>query len=125
MGKTPEAIATTKFRDRLKSTDDAFTIKLSDTYTRGVPDLLVVITRVVMVEMKIAKRVYAGSEVYSALGLSGIQDERLRSIASRSGNGACAVTVRDGEYELWIPGVRPDYLRAASGYAEVVRWLRS
>lgn len=106
----------------------AHCVKLSDRFTRGVPDMLVVTDRIVMIEFKIY-----GSELnvekYANLGLSGSQDHHIRNMVRRSARSACVITgLPDGsKRSIWIP-ISPDtetinlYRRAASG-ADCLKWV--
>lgn len=127
----PESVSTKEFR-RLLEARGAFTLKLSDSFTRGVPDLLVSTNRVVMVEMK--QDFGTGSHrSYKTLGMSGAQDQGIRELCRRNPHSACVVGADPGNEmrcKLWSPVV-PErsggpfvwYALAAVGFEEVWSWL--
>jgi hypothetical protein len=105
--KNPESVATTTLRTALEARG-AWTVKISDSFTRGVPDLQVVFDRVVLVEVKVLRRRTDLVTPYSALGLSGAQDHHIRVVVRRTGPvlcGACVVTTGpDSEaFRMWLP----------------------
>ena len=110
-------------------TKGAHCVKLSDKFTRGVPDMMVVSDRVVMVEFKIMTTT-AMVLTYSRLGLSGAQDHHIRQIARRAYRGVCVITGSSTGEELavWVP-VNPElesleglYRRAAS-HEKCISWV--
>jgi hypothetical protein len=127
--RNPETIATNDFRRRLEARG-GYTVKVSDTFTRGIPDLQVTLGRLVAVEMKVGSRVYGHTESYKALGLSGAQDQRIREICRRAPKCACVVTAWHGEFTLWVP-VRAElqgqgaemYQCEAEGIEAILTWL--
>lgn len=108
----------------------ALCIKLSDKFTRGVPDMMVVTSRIIMCEFK----VYASElcvTTWSDLGLSGAQDSNIRRICRRTGRGACVITgTATGDSVLvWSP-ICPErevrtgkYRIAAGGLEGAMSWL--
>jgi hypothetical protein len=106
MAQNPETIITRRVRSVIEARGGHF-IKLSDSYTRGVPDAIVTTNRLVAIEFKVDRttgRDFARS--YSSLGLSGAQDHIIRAIARRSGSN-CAYVVTDtldgGRLRAWTP----------------------
>jgi hypothetical protein len=101
----PETKVTDRLR-RLLADAGCHAIKLSDSFTRGVPDMVVVSNRVIMVEVKV-DRLKSDKTIreYSSLGLSGAQDHHVRQISRRCSLGACVVTdaVDGGKMRLWVP----------------------
>lgn len=132
MARNPESVVTGWLRRRM-SDAGLYSFKLSDSFTRGVPDAVCVGDRVVMVEFKV-DRGLLDFESYSALGLSGAQDQRIREICRRAPTAACVVTARpstdDKTVRLWSP-VEPErsgpdyesYKTSAIGLTEVLQWL--
>ena len=104
-------------------------VKLSDRFTRGVPDLLVVSDRIVMLELK----VFVATDsvhTYQQLGMSGAQDHHVRQMCRRSLRSAACVTGRaDGSrLALWTPispesELVPNYRLAASEDSQVMNWI--
>jgi hypothetical protein len=104
-------------------------IKLSDRFTRGVLDSLVVSDRIVWVEYKV-HRTGQVVQTYQQLGLSGVQDHHIRQTARRSRRAACCTTgLADGrDLALWTPvspesELVPNYRLAADGEGQVLNWL--
>jgi hypothetical protein len=121
--RNPETIITNRLRASLEARG-GYSIKLSDKFTRGVPDLVAVGRSVFMVELK----VYSGSgvtETYKRLGLSGAQDSRIRAINRRCEHPHAFVYTADPDDNqsgtLWIP-LLPEF--EGPGY-ESYRFLRS
>ena len=133
MAKNPETVITDNLRELLKSFG-AHTIKISDSYTRGIPDLLVSgPSGIRMIEIKVDRlKTDKKERSYKSLGLSGAQDHHIRAMVRQHSFAACVVTnTKDGgKLRLWAPikaereGPGFDsYLRVASGAEEVGRWL--
>ena len=130
MAANPETELTKIVRTRLEKVYDALFVKLSDRFTRGIPDALVCTNRNVMVEFKIFDTDRA-VVTYKAMGLTGAQDHYVRAMCHRNRKSACVITgMRDGSsLALWLP-VRPgregpdfaDY-RLAAEKEEVYEWL--
>lgn len=104
-------------------------VKLSDRFTRGVPDLLVVSDRIVMIELKVFQATSV-VHTYRELGMSGAQDHHVRQMCRRSLRSAACVTGRaDGSHMLlWTPvcpesELIPNYREAASDEAQVLNWI--
>ncbi len=105
MAANPETVVTQRVRDVLKGAGAHF-IKLSDQFTRGVPDALLVTDRILLVEFKVDRRKRDPNDLtYKQLGLSGAQDHHIRQICRRNTRGACVVTdsVDGGKLRLWLP----------------------
>lgn len=131
MAKNPETVVTNRFRKTAELRGADF-VKLSDSFTRGVPDAYMVTDRVIMVEFKVDRtKGTMDTRSYKSLGLSGAQDHRIRNISRRSALGACVVidSAKGGQLQLFVP-VGPsqegpgheDYVRLAED-EEVFRWL--
>lgn len=108
-------------------------VKLSDRFTRGVPDLLVVSDRIVMLELKVFVAT-ASVHTYQQLGMSGAQDHHVRQMCRRSLRAAACVTGKPdgGALALWTPvspesELVPNYRLAASDEyrdgVQVVNWI--
>lgn len=109
----------------------AYSVKISDTFTRGIPDMMVVGNRIVMVELKV-DRVFATKATWKQLGLSGPQHQRIIEICRRAGSAACVVTGRGGDpgsIRVWSPDDPTNnasdgyHVAVPSGIEEVVSWL--
>jgi hypothetical protein len=117
----PETVVTRRFRAELECRG-AYCIKLSDQFTRGIPDLLVVTPKgVMLIEMKVDHRASKMTRsTYQLLGLTGLQDQRIRDICKRVDGGAWLVTdiPKGGKLMLWMPNDKidaMDYTCAAEG----------
>lgn len=134
--RNPETILTGWFRGLIEKRG-AFCYRVSDAYTRGIPDLTVTTDRVIVIEMKIRPGGPTRSfqaMVWKALGVRGAQDHFIRQICRRSEFSACVVSGTEDEdpssLALWVP-VHPeiesndsgDYLAIAVGVEEVMGWL--
>lgn len=90
-------------RERLEDLGCHFT-KLSDRFTRGVLDAIIVSDRVVWAEFKVftTPGVIA---TYQQLGMSGAQDHHCRQTARRARRGSCCITgTADGrKISVWTP----------------------
>lgn len=105
MPPNPETKITVTIRKHLE-TRGAHFVKLSDSFTRGVPDALVVTNRPVMVEFKVDRLV--GTDMmrtYRSLGLSGAQDHHIKALHRRCLNSAAVVTntARENRLRVWVP----------------------
>ena len=84
-------------------------IKLSDSFTRGIPDVLMVSGRVILIEFKIDKGAHRfDARSYKQLGMTGAQDHHVRQISKRTdGRGAytLAGTIDGDLLSLWVPTV--------------------
>lgn len=100
--RNAESKATNEFRLKLESCG-AYFVKLSDRFTRGVPDSFVVTSRgVTLIEFKYGD--YKHVCTWKELGLSGLQDQRIREICKRNGYGACVIIMTSaGEAALFVP----------------------
>lgn len=124
-----ETVLTKIVRDALERRG-AHCIKLSDKFTRGVPDMVVVTDRVIMCELKVYQS-NACVEGWKQLGLSGAQDGHIRKICRRSSRGACVVTgtATGDDVLLWTPICPETELRtgkyriAAGGLEGTLLWL--
>lgn len=116
VGRNPESLLTDLVRRRLEAGGAHF-VKLSDRFTRGVPDALVFTDRLVLVEFKAARLGGDSWSTGAGLGLTGAQDHHLRMAARRDRSCACVVTgTSDGScLALWVP-VRPE--------SEQIEWYR-
>lgn len=133
MGRVnPETVVTRELRRRLEALG-AHTVKLSDSFTRGVPDLMVASDRVVMAELKVDESDGTWSvRTYRQLGMSGAQDQRVRELCRRNRLSACCVAIPRDMYSatLWVP-LAPDrqgegyesYRVEAQGWEGVLAWL--
>lgn len=122
-----ETELTATVRKRLEALGCHF-VKLSDRFTRGVLDSLVVSDRLVWVEFKV-HRTGEVVQTYQQLGMSGAQDHHARQTSRRSRRAACCVTgTPAGEHlALWLPvspesELVPEYRLAADG-DQVLAWL--
>jgi len=105
MSKNPETIVTNRIKDLLKRNGAHF-VKLSDSFTRGIPDAMIVTNRVIMMEFKVDSTKGTMSErTYKSLKLSGAQDHHIKAIRKRAGSSAYVVTdtVGGGRLKVWIP----------------------
>lgn len=130
MGRVnPETTITTIVRRNLERLGAVF-IKFSDSFTRGIPDSLVCISRPVLVEYKVDRQVNDRIErTWKSLGLSGAQDHFIKAFAGRCDKSACVVTntVKHDRLKLWVP-VRPEdevseYYECVARGEEVYAWL--
>lgn len=131
MAVNPETVVTTYFKRRVIAAGGWFQ-KLSDRFSRGIPDVVMCISRVVMVELKTDTGLGVGEETYKTLKMSGLQDHNVRAICNRDPYGACTITIKKDctGARLWVP-VRPDregrgfedYVCVANGMDEVIEWL--
>lgn len=84
----------------------AFFLKISDSFTRGVPDAFVAVPmRIVALEFKVDRnKSDALDRSYKSLGLSGAQDHTVRAIR-RLGGEAFVVTdtVKGDRLRVWVP----------------------
>lgn len=121
----PETLLTRFLRERLDG-GGVYTVKLSDHFTRGIPDLLVVADRIVLVEMKI-DRSTSPREALRAneLGLTAMQDHRIREVCRRVARGACVVTGNSNGsgVRAWYPSTQNWYRMVAHGPEGVIAWL--
>lgn len=133
MAQNPETLVTNRFR-KLLTAAGAHVIKISDAYTRGIPDLLVSTTDgICMIEIKVDKlKSDKNTRTYKSLGLSGAQDHHVRQLAQRRILSGCVVTdiKKGGKLRLWIPlnpekegGHYGDYSCVARGWEEIREWL--
>lgn len=133
MAKNPETVVTNRIRKLIEAAGGHF-VKLSDTFTRGVPDAMVVTDRVVMVEFKVDR--LKGDPTlrsYKSLGMTGAQDHHIRHIARRTNvKGSCVITdTKDGgKLRLWVPvdpGMEGDnyavYAVLRTGWGGAADWL--
>jgi hypothetical protein len=132
--QNPETIITKELRSFLED-KEAYVLKICDQFTRGIPDMLVVTTRILMIEVKVYRRKKRNQTLTGKqLGLSGLQDVRIRQMARRTGRlGAFVFTNRvNGELpQLWWPSQdslyehpdKTDYMLAAEGWDNVWRVL--
>jgi hypothetical protein len=130
--RNPESVITSYFR-RVVEKSGGYFFKISDRFTRGIPDCHVTFTRGVFIELK-EGRFDKSIDTYQHLKVSGIQDSRIRNICRRSPDGACVLTApceSPADMALWVP-VRPQkedsrkfnhYRCAARGEREVMKWL--
>ncbi len=126
--KNAESQLTDAVRKRLEGAG-AHCIKLSDRFTRGVPDLNVTSDRMVMVEFKVLEPTESVVMTWKDLGMTGLQDHHVRHMCRRAGRSACCLTgLVDGtDLKLWLP-IMPmsekiaDYRLAAQGEA-VIKWV--
>ncbi len=135
MARNPETRLTNRVRRLIESAGGHF-VKISDQFTRGIPDAMVVTNRVVMSEFKIdtTKTMPPKSErTYKSLRLTGAQDHHIRQIARRTTClGVCVITdTKAGDrLRLWIP-LEPhgegeptvSYVAICNGWEEVAGWL--
>ena len=131
MAKTnPETIITNRVRQKLESLGAIF-IKISDSYTRGIPDALMAVTRMVLIEFKVDRTIRDTKfRSWKSLGLSGAQDHFIRQFLQRDPTSACVVTdnVSGTKLRLWHPVDQhdernPEYYVLAAGLDEVYEWL--
>lgn len=104
----------------------AYFVKLSDRFTRGLPDSLVVTNHVVMIEFKEGEA--DATCTWKRLGLSGLQDQRIRDIYQRDKHGACVVlgSVRTGRFVLYVPDMYSEFYNAihsSDDMEQMWRWL--
>lgn len=126
-----ESLLTKAVREALERRG-AHCMKVSDRFTRGIPDLFVTTDRLIAIEFKVfvtALTVIGWREA----GLSGAQDHHLRRIARRARRASCVITGPPSEasvsaIKLWVP-VRPEvesddgvYRLAAVG-EEAMKWV--
>lgn len=105
MASNPETKVTNRIRNLLKMNGAHFT-KLSDSFTRGVPDAYVVTNRVIMMEFKVDRSKGISRErTYKSLGLSGAQDHTMKAINRRAPGCGYVVTdtVKGDRLRVWIP----------------------
>jgi len=129
--KNPESIVTDHFKNVVESLG-GFYFKLSDRFTRGIPDCYVVFERGVFVEIKEGN--FDGTvQTYKKLTIRGGQDHKIRQMCRRHRKNACVVTMSVGspnDMKLWVP-VRPEkeggefqeYRLAVTGQHKVMTWL--
>lgn len=101
-------------------------IKLSDRFTRGVPDCLVVGTgRTTMVEFKITRGSDRTAKTAKNLGLTELQAHRLLEISRRNSFGGVVLTGNaDGEdLKLWAPSGYDGVFILHCSDDEVLTWL--
>lgn len=105
MAVNPETKVTNRIRNLLLRNGAHFR-KLSDSFSRGVPDSYVVTNRVVMLEYKV-DRSKGTKEVrtYKSLGLSGAQDHEIKAVKKRAADCAFVVTdtVKGDRLRVWGP----------------------
>ena len=133
MGTNPETRMTNAVRTALVAMG-AHVIKLSDTFTRGVPDCLIVGERLIMAEFKVDRGVGRhDTRTWKQLRMTGAQDHHIRAICCRSLMGSCVVTaLEDGTcMTVWLP-VHPlregegfENYRAAARGRDAYAWLMS
>ena len=114
-------------RERLEALGCHF-VKLSDRFTRGVLDSLVVSDRLVWAEFKV-HRTGEAVQTYQQLGLSGAQDHHIRQTSRRSRRAACCITGTSdgGHLALWLPVSPeseqvPEY-RLAADEDQALAWI--
>lgn len=110
----------------------AHCMKISDRFTRGIPDMFAATDRLVAVEFKVLVTDLVVIS-WRQLGLSGAQDHHLRHIARRSRRAACVITGPPHDapvsmIKLWTP-ISPEreaddgvYRLAAVG-EEAMNWM--
>lgn len=129
----PETVVTKKFRAHLER-DGFFVKKLSDSFTRGIPDLLIAASRIILIEMKsdatLAIVPDGTKKGWRQLGLSGAQDENIRAIWTKTGT-AYAVIGFENNFTVWAPHDatrtppgETTYICLANELAEIIRMLR-
>lgn len=130
--RNPESLLTDMVRSILESRG-AYTFKLSDSFTRGVPDMVAVGSKLRMVELKIAKAM-SGTVTYKSLGLSGAQHQRIIEMCRRDANSAVVVTGTPGDassLKVWVPkhpddNTKDEYVIVADGMTSpwsAIDWL--
>lgn len=106
MASNPETIVTNRIRKLLVSHGAHF-VKLSDSFTRGIPDSFVVSNRVVFIEYKVdrGRKTLGTDRTYKSLGLKGSQDHHIKAISSRAPTSAYVVTdtVKGDRLRVWRP----------------------
>lgn len=109
----------------------AMTLKLSDSYTVGVPDLLIFHGRVILIEMKITRgkpKPPLTVSSWKSLGLTGAQDSRIRRAFRSNASGAVVTGERDCERPcLWVPDAITEtddgtYTLVAVGMESISDW---
>ena len=132
MATNPETIVTDYFKRRVTALGGYY-FKLSDRFTRGVPDCHVTFDRGVFVEMK--EGLWLGPvATYQKLTIRGAQDHKIRQMCRRARKSACVISapMRSPEnMTLWVPvaahreGRRDfnQYRIAAQGEEQVMKWL--
>lgn len=106
MGLNDETIITKRMRKALEA-GGAHCVKLSDQFTRGIPDMLCVATSVKFIEFKVDRRSLEHRKKYTwkQLGLSGAQDHHIRQMWRRVDGSAYVLTdtiVGDNTI-IWYP----------------------
>jgi hypothetical protein len=133
MAKNPETLVTDDLRKALRDCGCYF-MKISDQFSRGIPDSFVAVPRgLVAIEIKVDRqKTVRSTRTYKSLGLSGAQDHRIRMM-----NRVCEPTafvftnVKDmSRPRLWVPtdssGEGPgfeDYDCVALGWLPVMQAL--
>lgn len=103
MAINPETVITDRLRLEVERAG-GYSIKLSDRFTRGIPDLIVVMSRVMLIEVKVFRRGTTQVSTWKRLGLTGLQDQRIRETWRRASRSAYVVTgTLDGPLTLWRP----------------------
>lgn len=122
MAKNPETKVTDDLKMGITSAGGYF-MKISDTYSRGIPDSFIAVPiGLIAVEIKV-DRTKGTKDVrtYKSLGLSGAQDHRIRQVA-RVAKAKAYVFTNTVELDrpiLWLP-VDPG--REGEGYQNYVRF---
>lgn len=104
MSENPETTVTKRIR-KLMELHGAYFVKLSDTFTRGIPDVLVATNRIMLIEIKVDRsKGTLTTRSYKSLGLTGAQDSRIRNFYRRSGDAIVMTDTEDGgRLRVWIP----------------------
>lgn len=130
MAKNPETKVTDDLKTALSSCGGYF-MKVSDSYSRGIPDSFIAVPQGLWaVEIKVDRtKGTLCTRTYKSLGASGAQDHRLRQVA-RVAKGHAYIFTNTVDLDrpiLWSP-VNPeregegfeDYMRIADGWESVL-----
>ena len=133
MAEQPETIVWHHLRFKLERQGAYVEETAGSLLQKGILDLIVSTNRVVKVEVKVSGRHDKLERTWKQLGLSGLQDERIRQTCARVPRGACCVgghpDLMDGTWGLYVPDSADPlnrhsvYHRVAVGIEEVLTWL--
>ena len=133
MNEQPETIVWHHLRFKLERQGAYVQKTAGSLLQKGILDLIVVTNRIITVEVKVSGRHKKSERTWKQLGLSGLQDERIRETCARVPRGACCIgghpELMDGTWGLYVPDPTDplnryaNYYRIALGIEEVLAWL--
>lgn len=104
MAENPETKVTRRIRALLEGHGAHFD-KLSDSFTRGIPDSLVATDGIYLIEFKVDRsKGTLKTRSYKSLGLSGAQDHKIRAVYRRTKAALIVTDLEDGgRLRVWAP----------------------